>query len=111
MGVHLALQRPIDDRLRQPGQQPSLSGQGQTLGPSPLGELAEQLLVAGVFAAISVPAPATGPDRAASWPSLNPGIQGAPPGPARGLACPEVTPFRLQSCCGPSRIWRGIRCS
>jgi hypothetical protein len=111
MGVRLALQRPIDDRLGQPGQQPSLSGQGQTVGPSPRGELAEQLPVAGVFAAISVSALATGLDRPASWRSLNTGLQGAPPGLARGLACLEVTPLLLQSCCAPSRIWRGIRCS
>ena len=43
--VQLALQRALDDHLRQPPQQAALAGQLQPAGAGPLGELAHQLLV------------------------------------------------------------------
>jgi hypothetical protein len=45
MIVELALQRRLDHRLGQPGQQPTLPGQLQPLGAGPIGQLPDQLLI------------------------------------------------------------------
>jgi hypothetical protein len=45
MVIHLALQSGLDDHLRQPAQQPAFARQLQPLGPSPLGQLPNQLLI------------------------------------------------------------------
>jgi hypothetical protein len=43
--VELTLQRGLEHRLGQPGQQPTLPGQPQPLRPGSLGQLPDQLLI------------------------------------------------------------------
>ena len=45
MIIELALERSLDHHLRQPAQQPALTGQLQPAGAGPLGKLAQQLLI------------------------------------------------------------------
>jgi hypothetical protein len=45
MVIHLALQSGLDDHLGQPAQQPAFARQLQPLSPSPLAQLANQLLI------------------------------------------------------------------
>jgi hypothetical protein len=45
MVLHLAFQRGFHDHLRQPRQQPALTGQPQALRPGPLTQLRYQLLI------------------------------------------------------------------
>jgi hypothetical protein len=45
MVLHLPFQRGFHDYLRQPRQQPALTGQPQALGTGPLAQLPQQLLI------------------------------------------------------------------
>lgn len=45
MIIHLALQRRLEHPLGQPGEQPTLPGHLQALGPSPLGQLPDHPLI------------------------------------------------------------------
>ena len=45
MVIHLTLKGALEDHLRQPAQQPALTGKLHPAGAGPLGELAQQLLI------------------------------------------------------------------